>query len=116
MSHAILTQTISVQQFRALPQRTRSHETPETLEKKAIKEWLTIHNWWWYPNTAGFGVKPGIPDITAIKNSKVAQIEVKAFGGHQSKAQVDFMLDWRNKGGTYIIGGIDEVMSALAAL
>lgn len=111
-----MSEVITIQQFRSLPQRTRSHETPETLEKKAIKEWLTLRGWWWYPNTAGFGVKPGIPDITAIKNGTVAQIEVKVIGGRQSKGQVDFMIDWQNHGGLYILGGIDQVIEALAAI
>lgn len=96
--------------------RTRTGETPETLQKKAIKEFLTMTGWVWYPNTAGMGVKPGIPDLTAIKRGVVVQIEVKAPGGKQSKAQVDFMIDWRGSGGHYVLGGIDEVMMLLPQL
>lgn len=111
------TETMSVTQFRNLvPHRSVANETPETLEKKAIKEWLTIHHWYWYPNTAGFGSKKGIPDITAIKNGRAVQIEVKAKTGKQSKHQVDFMIDWRANGGIYILGGIDEVIATLGVL
>lgn len=96
--------------------QTKGHETPETLQKKAIKEFLTLKGWYWYSNTAGWGSKHGIPDMTAIKGCMVVQIEVKAPNGKQSKPQVEFMIDWRNHGGTYILGGIDEVMATLGHL
>lgn len=94
--------------------QTKAHETPETLHKKAIKDFLALRGWYWYANTAGFASKPGIPDMTAIKNGQVVQIEVKSEQGRQSKAQVDFMIDWRRMGGMYVLGGIDEVMAQLA--
>lgn len=111
------TATMSIPAYRAsLLHRTRSRETPETLQKKAVRDYLTINRWWWYPNTAGFGVKKGIPDITAVKGGVVVQIEVKAPGGKQSKDQVDFMLDWRAHGGYYILGTIDDIIRSLKAI
>lgn len=84
--------------------------TPESAEKKAIKDYLNAMGWYHYPNTAGFGSKRGIPDITALKNGVVVQIEVKAPGGKQSPGQAEFEADWTGCGGTYVLGGIDAVM------
>jgi hypothetical protein len=84
--------------------------TPETLEKKAITRFLQFKGIFYYHNLAGLGVYPGIPDLTAIKDGIVYQIEVKALGGRQSDYQKQFQENWEASGGTYIIGGIDEVM------
>lgn len=104
----------SVEDFKK--NRGKKKITPETLEKKAVKDFLSYSGWFWYSNTAGFGSKPGIPDLTAIKNGRVVQIEVKAKGGKQSPGQVQFQADWEQGGGVYILGGIDEVQSAIRDL
>lgn len=90
--------------------------TPETAEKNAIKDWLNFNGWFWYPNTAGLGSKPGIPDLTAIKNGVVVQIEVKAAKGRQSPKQIEFQGDWERAGGRYVCGGVDAVISICGSL
>lgn len=87
--------------------------TPETAEKIAIKQYLLLKGYFYYSNTAGFASYPGIPDLTAIKDGVVWQIEVKAIKGKQSPKQVEFEQAWRYRGGNYICGGIDDVMSAI---
>lgn len=87
--------------------------TPETCEKKAIKEYLNLKGVFFYHNLAGLGVYPGISDFTAIKNGVVYQIEVKAKKGKQSEVQRIFQKDWENQGGIYIVGGVDEVMKII---
>jgi len=84
--------------------------TKETSEKKAIKEYLKIRNVFFYHNLAGLGVFPGVPDITAIKDGIVYQIEVKIKGGRQSENQKEFQRRWTKNGGRYILGGLDEVI------
>lgn len=84
--------------------------TKETLEKKAIKQYLKIKGVFFYHNLAGLGVYPGVPDLTAIKDGIVYQIEVKIKGGRQSENQNEFQRAWESNGGKYIIGGIDEIM------
>jgi len=84
--------------------------TPETSEKQAIKRYLAFKGIFFYHNLAGLGVYPGISDLTAIKDGKVYQIEIKAPNGRQSENQKMFQSLWEENGGNYIIGGIDEVM------
>jgi hypothetical protein len=106
-------QKMSVEEYKkivAKGEKGKKKITPETAEKKAIKDFLNARGWFWYPNTAGLGSKPGIPDLTAIKKGFVVQIEVKAGKGKQSPKQVEFEIDWKNSGGTYICGGLDDVM------
>ena len=87
--------------------------TKETAEKAAIKKYLSFKGLFFYHNLAGLGVYPGVPDLTAIKDGKVYQIEVKAKGGRQSEHQKRFQEIWEMCGGVYIIGGVDEVMKYL---
>ena len=87
--------------------------TKETLEKKVIKDYLKLKNIFFFHNLAGLGVFAGIPDLTAIKNGIVYQIEVKAKNGRQSEHQKKFQFNWESSGGVYIIGGLDEVMKII---
>lgn len=103
-------ESISAKDYQKTLKKGKKKITPETAEKKVIKDYLTAMGWFWYPNTAGFGSKPGIPDLTAVKNGVVLQIEVKAFGGKQSECQKEFQVDWEAFGGTYILGGYDQVV------
>ena len=88
-------------------------KTAESIEKKAIKDYLKIIGVFYYHNLAGLGVYPGIPDLTAIKNSKVYQIEVKVGKNKQSDNQKEFQRMWEQCGGIYICGGLDEVMKII---
>jgi len=87
--------------------------TPESAEKKAIKDYLYLINAFSYWNMAGMGSYPGLADITCIHNGKVYQIEVKAKGGRQSHHQRIFQNAWEEAGGIYILGGLDEVMEVI---
>jgi len=84
--------------------------TEETQQKKAIKDYLKLKRIFFYHNLAGLGVFPGLPDITAIKNGVIIQIEVKTKKGKQSANQKEFQRVWEENGGIYLLGGIDEVM------
>ena len=89
--------------------------TPETAEKKAIRDYLRLKGAFVFHNLAGLGVYPGLADLTAIYKGKVYQIEVKAAGvkHKQSANQKQFQEDWEAQGGIYILGGIDEVMKKI---
>lgn len=87
--------------------------TNETREKKAIKQYLKLKGIFYYHNLAGLGVFPGVPDLTAIKNGVVYQIEVKCQGGRQSDNQKNFQEQWENNGGIYILGGVDDVIKTI---
>ena len=76
--------------------------TQETAEKKAIKMYLNLKGYFVYHNLAGIGVFKGIPDLTAIKNGIVWQIEVKAKGGRQSEGQKEFEKQWQEQGINYL--------------
>ena len=90
--------------------------TAETLEKKAIKEYLKLKGFFVYHNLAGLGCKRGLADLTAIKNGVVYQIEVKVGKGKQSDNQKEFQAEWEEAGGIYISGGIDQVIDKLKKL
>ncbi len=95
---------------------------PEQKEQKAIIDYLKIRGFFVYKNSSvGIYVRKtgsyipaqtkGIADLTAIKDGKVFQIEVKASsGGRQSENQKDFQKEWESKGGKYIIGGLQDVI------
>lgn len=92
-----------------------NHTTPETSEKLAIKDYLKRIGAFYYHNLAGFGTYIGVPDITAIHNGRVYQIEVKVGKNKQSAGQVAFQKDWVSRGGYYICGGLTEVMIKIKA-
>jgi Holliday junction resolvase len=77
--------------------------TPETAIKKQIKDYLKIKGWLCFYNLQGLGSYPGIPDLTAIKDGRVLQIEVKTLKGKQSAKQVSFQADWEAFGGEYVV-------------
>lgn len=87
--------------------------TPETNQKRAIKQYLAWKKYFVFHNVAGIGSYAGVPDITAIKDGQVYQVEVKAPGGKQRAAQKVFQDDWERNGGIYIIGDIDEIMAKM---
>lgn len=87
--------------------------TPESLEKKAIKEYLKIKRVFFYHNLAGLGVYPGVADFTAIKDGICYQVEVKTGKNKQSDNQKEFQRAWEAEGGIYICGGIDEMMKII---
>ena len=88
--------------------------TPETSHKKAIKQYLEMKGYFIYHNLQGLGCYKGLADLTAIKDGKVLQIEVKVGKkSKQSDYQKKFQKDWTEKGGGYIVGDIDSVINQI---
>ena len=87
--------------------------TPETLEKQAIKRYLALKGYYVYHNLAGLGCFAGLADLTAIKNGRVIQIEVKAGKGRQSSNQIRFQEEWESYGGVYVCGDLEAVLKVL---
>jgi hypothetical protein len=87
--------------------------TPETCEKRAIKQYLKQIGAFYYHNMAGFGSFIGTPDITAIHKGRVYQIEVKVKKNKQSAGQRAFQKEWTARGGYYICGGLLEVVNKI---
>ncbi len=87
--------------------------TPETSEKSAVKDWLSLNGWFNVPFMAGLGAYPGLPDRMAIKNGRVVLLEVKAPGGRQSERQIEFEADWNASGGEYVCGTLDDIIAKL---
>lgn len=83
--------------------------TPETAEKREIKDYLNAKGIFFYHNLAGLGAYKGVADLTAIRDGVCYQIEVKVGKGRQSEWQKVFQNDWDTNGGVYICGDCDEV-------
>ena len=93
--------------------------------QKQIKEFLSLIGWFVVKNnTVGIYVKArdtyiknparGLPDLTAIKNSRVVMIEVKRKGNKQSPDQIEFEKNWVEHGGEYLlVHNLDEVIIKL---
>jgi hypothetical protein len=93
-----------------------SKNTPENLEKRAIKDYLNAKRYFWWYNVQGLGSFRGLPDIFALRGGKIWAIEVKAKKGKLSSYQVDFLITFKEAGGKVIVGGIDAVMKSLSAI
>src|SRR5262245_4309278 len=67
-----------------------------------VVAWHTPNGGWRRPIEAkilkGQGVKPGIPDVCAVKNGKAYFLELKAEGGRLTKAQEQMLIDLRAAG------------------
>ena len=88
-------------------------KTQETEEKILIKNYLRKRGAFFYHNLACLGSYKGIPDITAIFQGKVYQIEVKTPTGKLSSAQQDFRDKWQEQGGALIVGGLEQVVRVI---
>ena len=97
---------------------------PEQKEQKAIIDYLRLRGYFVYKNSSvGIYIRKtdkyipaqtkGIADLTAIKDGKVYQIEVKAPNGRQLDNQKEFQKEWEKRGGVYILGGFEEVINQL---
>lgn len=75
----------------------------ETEIKASIKLFLRLKGWFVYHNIAGIGSYGGLPDITAIKEGRIIQIEAKRLKGIQSDLQKDFEKQWVKHGGEYLL-------------
>lgn len=95
--------------------------TPETSEKKAIKQYLSAKGIFHFSVLQGLGCHPGVSDIICLYRGLPIAIEVKAVGrggrvGRQSEKQAIFQLCWERAGGVYILGGVDDVMKRLSLI
>lgn len=85
----------------------------ETEIKAGIKQYLRLKGWFCYHNLAGIGSYGGLPDIAAIKDGRVIQIEAKRPKGIQSDLQKDFENQWKRHGGEYmLIRSVQDLIDA----
>jgi len=77
--------------------------TPETAIKKQIRDYLKLDGWFVRHHLAGLGSYPGMPDMSATKNSVTIEIEVKTPKGVQSQKQMDYEIDLVDHGGHYVL-------------
>ena len=87
--------------------------TPETGEKQAVKDYLSLMRYFHFPLTAGMGSYRGAPDRIAIKCGKVYAIEVKGPKGKLTPYEEGFALAWRASGGIYLHGTFDDIREGL---
>ncbi len=106
-----MTERMTAAEFkRQTPRVGGRRVTPETAVKQAVKQWLDLHGWRHWPNTAGMGVYPGLPDIEAIKDGRTVYIECKAPRGKLSVGQERFRDLIEECGGTYlVVYGIEDL-------
>lgn len=88
--------------------------TPESQEKFAIKQYLTLARAFYFHLLQGLGCYAGAPDLIAAKDGKVYAIEVKVGKNKQSLAQKEFQNNWEDRGGIYICGGLNEVIDKIS--
>ena len=88
--------------------------TPETAEKKAIKDYLDLKDYFHFPILQGIAAYKGLPDRFLIKDGVCYALEIKTGKkSRQSEYQKEFQKNWERAGGEYILGGIDEVIKAI---
>ena len=85
-------------------------KTPESYEKKIIREYLDrIGAWHFTPYMAGYG-SSGIPDIVGCYKSIFFSVEVKRPGGAPTVLQNRRMDDIKKHGGAAFAGSADIVV------
>jgi len=87
--------------------------TPETAEKYAVKQWLDLKGYFHFPLTAGMGSYRGAPDRMAIKDGRVYALEIKKPNGKLTPHEEEFAKRWRENGGRYLWGTLDDIKSGL---
>ena len=87
--------------------------TPETGEKQAVKDYLSLMRYFHFPLTAGMGSYRGAPDRIAIKCGKVYAIEVKGPKGRLTEYEKVFATQWTQAGGVYLHGTFDDIREGL---
>ena len=84
--------------------------TPENLVKKEVRDWLSLHGWFFFPIYQTLGSYRGVPDIIAIKLGTVLFIECKAKTGKLSAYQKEFQRNIELSGGYYIVArGCEDI-------
>ena len=60
------------------------------------------------------GMRPGVPDLVIVKNSRIYFLELKSEKGKQSESQKDFQNDAIGVGADYALAhNLDEAVGAL---
>lgn len=77
--------------------------TPETIIKRAVKQYLLIKGWYIFPILQGLGAKRGISDFYAIKGGRGIWMEIKTPKGKQSDYQIEFQREIESHGGEYLV-------------
>ena len=91
--------------------------TPETLLKKAVKQYLALKGWKCWHNIQSLGSFPGVPDLTAVRRfpfpgpsdsllsvaNRTLWIECKSKNGKLSLFQQAFQKMIEDAGGEYLV-------------
>lgn len=90
---------------------------PETIIKKAVKQYLHLRGWFNWHNLQGLGCYAGLPDITAIKNGITLHLEIKTPKGRQNENQKEFENMIKQYGGFdihyFVIRSVDDLQDRL---
>lgn len=74
---------------------------PETKIKHQVRDYLSLRGWFVRWNLQGLGCYPGLPDMTATKDGRTVEIEVKTARGRQSARQMEYQDALEVHGGAY---------------
>ena len=84
---------------------------PETKIKHQIRDYLSLRGWFVRWNLQGLGCFPGLPDMTATKDSRTVEIEVKTARGRQSARQMEYQDALETHGGAYwLVHSLEELI------
>ena len=87
---------------------------PETKIKHAIRDYLQVRQWFVRWNLQGLGCYPGMPDMTATKDGRTVEIEVKTSRGRQSARQMEYQDALEAHGGEYwLVHSLDELIELI---
>jgi hypothetical protein len=109
---------------------TRGRAAPEALIQRAVFEHLRARGapgvFAFHPANGGYrrpieaaimkglGVRPGVPDIIAVKNGRAYALELKAAGGRLSEAQERALIELRAAGAMATHAhGLDQALRIL---
>ena len=86
-----------------IPRKPKTLKITEAQVRSGVKQWAGLNGWYCYWNLQGLGCKPGLADLTILKNGNVIWVELKAPGKKQSPRQIDFEREIKAYGGNYVV-------------
>ena len=87
----------------------------ETDIKGQVKDYLGYKHIFNYPNTAGLGCYPGLPDRVIHYRGEVIYLEIKKPKGKQSEHQINFENQCHEDGIKYfVIRSIEDLQAVLS--
>lgn len=105
-----MVERVSVEEGRRLLAKSQGTQ-PETKIKHAVRDYLLYRQWFVRWNLQGLGCYPGMPDMTATKDGRTVEIEVKTPRGRQSARQLEYQDALTAAGGEYrVVRSVDDVM------